>query len=167
MTADNPLFSAIYLFCVIPCISELVYSRHCHGSICGIAVNGGGLFGIPRSHSRPAQAELISLTLRACGCNDSIDADEVLDSVTAICHFMEATRLSNTNSTKILELEDELSSMSSLGKTRLRLHRSPKMRCCLLAIDNTHIVGCMYAINFNIYINPESGYMALVMNCSC
>jgi hypothetical protein len=30
--------------------------------------------------------------------------------VTAIRHFMEATSLSNTNSTKILELEDELSS---------------------------------------------------------
>ena len=30
MTADNPLFSVICLFCVILCISELVYSRHCH-----------------------------------------------------------------------------------------------------------------------------------------
>jgi len=28
--------------------------------------------------------------------------------------------------------------------------------------DSTHIVGCIYAINFNIYINPESGDMASV-----
>lgn len=27
----------------------------------------------------PAQAELINLILRACGCNDSVDADEVVD----------------------------------------------------------------------------------------
>jgi cohesin complex subunit SA-1/2 len=26
-----------------------------------------------------AQAELINLILRSCGCNDSVDADEVLD----------------------------------------------------------------------------------------
>lgn len=31
-------------------------------------------------------------------------------SCVAICHFLSATSLSNTNSTKILELEDELSS---------------------------------------------------------
>jgi cohesin complex subunit SA-1/2 len=27
----------------------------------------------------PAQAELINCILRACGCNDSVDADEVMD----------------------------------------------------------------------------------------
>jgi len=27
----------------------------------------------------PAQAELITCILRACGCNDSVDADEVMD----------------------------------------------------------------------------------------
>jgi hypothetical protein len=58
MTADNPLFSAICLFCVILCISELVYSRHCHESICGVAVNGGGLFGVPRSYSRPCTSRV-------------------------------------------------------------------------------------------------------------
>jgi len=57
---------------------------------------------------------------------------------------MEATSLSNTNSTKILESEDELSSSlrDAVGEMRLKLHRSPKMRCCLLAIDSTLVVGC-------------------------
>lgn len=27
----------------------------------------------------PSQAELINCILRACGCNDSVDADEVVD----------------------------------------------------------------------------------------
>lgn len=27
----------------------------------------------------PAQADLINLILRSCGCNDSVDADEVVD----------------------------------------------------------------------------------------
>jgi cohesin complex subunit SA-1/2 len=27
----------------------------------------------------PALAELINLVLRACGCNDSVDADQVID----------------------------------------------------------------------------------------
>lgn len=32
-----------------------------------------------RQTAGPAQSELINCILRACGCNDSVDADEVLD----------------------------------------------------------------------------------------
>lgn len=46
-----------------------------------------------------AQAELINLILRSCGCNDSVDADEVIDYdgvVDALDTFTEGLKQVNT-----------------------------------------------------------------------
>jgi hypothetical protein len=71
----------------------------------------------------PAQSELINCVLRACGCNDSVDADEVVDYdgvVDALDNFTEG-----------------LKQVRNLLVTELRVINSP--RTGKLSCLSTHI----------------------------
>ena len=109
IAADNPLFSTflkrlhIYYSCLTnDCTEDAVMNP-------AAALQSTAEDFLESLEQTPgaAQAELINLMLRSCGCNDSVDADEVLDYdgvVDALDTFTEGLKQVSTTNTLLLKI---------------------------------------------------------------
>jgi len=78
ITADNPLFSTCRTASIGRVILTILPDATMNPSAALQSTAEDFLDSLSQTPG-PAQAELINCILRACGCNDSVDADEVMD----------------------------------------------------------------------------------------